>query len=59
MWAAAAETYTLAGAFLLGASVATLATLRIVRFVTDYFAGVERRRLDMRRADDDADVNRR
>jgi hypothetical protein len=34
----------LAGAFLLGMIFGTVATLRIVRFVTDYFAAVERRR---------------
>ena len=33
-----------AGAFLVGAILATMATLRIVRHVTEFFAGVERRR---------------
>ena len=45
MVGADAESYSLAGAFLLGALLATIATLRIVRHVTDYFAGIERRRL--------------
>jgi hypothetical protein len=34
----------LAGAFLIGAIVATVATLRVVRAVTNFFAGVERPR---------------
>lgn len=33
----------LAGAFLLGTTFGTLMTLRIVRFVTDYFNGIDRR----------------
>jgi hypothetical protein len=33
----------LAGAFLIGMIFGTVATLRIVRFVTDYFGGVDRR----------------
>jgi hypothetical protein len=46
-----AETYTVAGAFLAGAVLATVATLRLVRLVVDYFAAVDRRR--RRRGDDD------
>jgi hypothetical protein len=48
-----AESITLAGAFLLGAATATIATLRIVRAVTNFFAGVDRRRRS--RHDDEAD----
>jgi len=32
---------THSGAFLLGAALATIATLRIVRYVTDFFSGVK------------------
>jgi hypothetical protein len=39
----------LAGAFIIGAIFATIVTLRIVRFVVDYFTGVERRRPRRRR----------
>ena len=35
---------TLAGSFLVGAALATIATLRIVRHVTAFFAKVERER---------------
>jgi hypothetical protein len=45
-----AETWTVAGAFLAGAVVATVATLRLVRVVVDYFTAIDRRR---RRSDDD------
>lgn len=38
------EPYTLAGAFLLGAIVATVAVLRIVKAVTTFFSGVDSRR---------------
>jgi hypothetical protein len=38
------EAYTLAGAFLLGAVVATVAVLRIVKAITNFFAGVDRQR---------------
>lgn len=47
------ESLTLAGAFLLGAVLATVATLRVMRAVTDYFAGDERRRRLERRHDDE------
>lgn len=47
------EPYTLAGAFLLGALLATVAVLRILRAVTDYLAGVERRRRLEHRAERD------
>jgi hypothetical protein len=57
MIGADAETYTIAGAFLLGAVLATIATLRLVRLVVDYFAGVDRRRrLARPPRDDDEDV---
>ena len=46
------ETYSLAGAFLLGAIVATIATLRVVRAVTNFFAGVDRTRRRPRNDDD-------
>jgi hypothetical protein len=35
---------TLAGAFLVGAALATVATLRVVRHVTAFFSKVERER---------------
>lgn len=38
-----AESYSLAGAFLLGAILATVAVLRIVRSVTNFFGGIDRR----------------
>jgi hypothetical protein len=41
-----------AGAFLLGAIFATIATLRVVRAVTNFFAGVDRTRRLPRRDDD-------
>lgn len=44
MIAVDADSVTVASAFLLGAVLGTIATLRVVRFVTDYFSGVERRR---------------
>jgi hypothetical protein len=47
------ESFTLAGAFLLGAALATLATLRVMRAVTDFLTGSERRRLRDRRLSDD------
>lgn len=37
------ESISLAGAFLLGALLATIATLRVMRAVTIYLTGVERR----------------
>jgi hypothetical protein len=53
MTAADVETYTIAGAFLLGAVLATVATLRLLRVVVDYFAAVDRHRPGRRRRDDD------
>lgn len=44
---------TVPAAFLLGAGLATVATLRIVRHVVTFFTGVERRRR-FRRDDDEA-----
>lgn len=38
------ETWTVAGAFVLGAALGVLATLRILRAITTFFSGVERRR---------------
>jgi hypothetical protein len=38
------ESFSLAGAFLLGAMLATIATLRIVKSVTNFFGGVDRQR---------------
>jgi hypothetical protein len=38
------ESITLAGAFLLGAVFATVATLRVVKAVTNFFAGYSRPR---------------
>ena len=48
-----AESYSLAGAFLLGALLATIATLRVVRAVTDFYAGVDRNRWRRHKPDDD------
>ena len=49
MW----ENVSLAGAFLLGAILATIACLRIVRAVTVLFDGTRHRRRWRRRDDDD------
>lgn len=43
----------LAGAFLLGETFGTIVTLRVVRFVTNYFAGADRPR--RRRPEHDSD----
>ena len=48
------ESISLAGAFLLGAILATVAVLRVVRSVSAMFEGVERRRRRPPRDDDDA-----
>lgn len=50
-----AESYSLAGAFLLGAILATIAVLRIVRSVTNFFAGLDTRRWRPPRHDLDDD----
>jgi hypothetical protein len=47
------DDFTVVGAFALGAVFATIATLRIVRFVTEFFAGVDRRRHIKRPPDED------
>lgn len=48
-----AESLSLAGAFLLGAVFATIATLRVLRAVTDFLTGLERRQRLERREDDE------
>ena len=49
MLAAGWEDLTHAGAFLLGAVLATIAVLRVVRAVTSVFEGLEARRSSRRR----------
>lgn len=46
------DSVTLAGAFLLGAILATVAVLRVVRALTHFFAGTERRRFGSPRRSD-------
>jgi hypothetical protein len=53
MLAVEAEEWSLAGAFLLGAIFATIATLRVLRAVTDFLTGLERRRRLERRQDEE------
>jgi hypothetical protein len=53
VWAFDWTSVHLAGAFLIGALFATVATLRVVRYVTGYFGGVRR----ARRGDDDDGVS--
>lgn len=45
---------THASAFLLGAALATIATLRVMRIVSDFYSGQERRPR-RRRSDEEAD----
>jgi hypothetical protein len=39
-----AGSYSLAGAFLIGAVLATVATLRVMKSVTNFFSGIDRQR---------------
>lgn len=49
------DSVSLAGAFLIGAILATIAVLRVVRAVTNMFEDVEVRRSRLRRRRDDDD----